>query len=353
MMNTKYLIVAGGVGLAALLLYVVSSGGDGAHSPDGHGDEHTEQLLVAKEPVRADGTFTVVTSFYPLAFALERIGGDLVVVENIGAGQDPHDFEPSTQDVLALQQADLVVLQGADFEPWGDDVKEQLAAESVPVLVATAGLDLREGGHAEHDDEIAHEEDEDHSHVDERHEEEHHDEDGHSHGAYDPHTWLDPVLMSEMVEHIAEGLATLDPENAETYLLNEENLRAELAQLDTEYSETLGQCEVSKVITTHEAFGYVGERYGFEIYTIAGLSTQDMPSAVTMAALRAEAQEGVGAILLEESSVTAYGETLARETGLQTLTINPIAFLVPEGEDYLTLSRSNLETFATALKCNG
>ena len=73
----------------------------------------------------------------------------------------------------------------------------------------------------------------------------------------------------------------------------------------------------------------------------------------TLAALREEAAEGIGAILLEESSITAYGETLARETGLQTLSLNPISYVIPDGEDYLTLMQKNLDAFAFALKCDG
>jgi ABC-type Zn uptake system ZnuABC Zn-binding protein ZnuA len=72
----------------------------------------------------------------------------------------------------------------------------------------------------------------------------------------------------------------------------------------------------------------------------------------TLAELRAEAAEGIGAILLEENSITAYGETLARETGLQTLSLNPIAHIIPANETYLTLMRKNLDSFATALVCN-
>ena len=68
--------------------------------------------------------------------------------------------------------------------------------------------------------------------------------------------------------------------------------------------------------------------------------------------MREEAAEGTGAILLEESSITAYGETLARETGLQTLSLNPIAYVIPDGEDYLTLMQKNLGAFAVALKCD-
>jgi zinc transport system substrate-binding protein len=360
------------IGLIAVL--TVAAGGAWyllAHNTmDKHDDEHGQDTehhdddvaeLVAKEPVRTDGAFTITTSFYPLQFALERIVGAQAQVENIGAGRDPHDFQPSTQDILALQQADLVVLQGAMFEPWGEDVAEQLASEDVPVVIATAGLELNEGGHAhdehhnedEHHEEDAHHEDEEEHHNDEHAgEDEHHeDEQGHGHGAYDPHTWLDPVRFSETVALLAAAVSTLDPENATAYEANAATLQAELTALNSTYETALASCTLDETITSHDAFGYVSDRYGFTIHTIAGLSTQDVPSAQTLAELRAEAEEGIGAILLEENSVAAYGETLARETGLRTLSVNPIAYLIPEGEDYLSLMESNLAVFSDALEC--
>lgn len=294
-----------------------------------------ELEAVPTNNTQADTKFSVVTSFYPLQFALERIVGDLGTVTNVGAGKDPHDFEPTTQSILAMQRADAVVLQGADFEPWGDDVIERLRSDGVPVILATADIALHEGGH---------------HHEDEHSEEE--PENEHDHGMYDPHTWLDPALFSQMVAHIAEEVAAIDPENASAYQANAVALQTELTAIDAEYRNRLASCELNEVITSHDAFSYVAKRYNFEVHSIAGLSTQDTPSATVLAELKEEAEEGIGAILLEENSITAYGETLARETGLETLTINPIAYLVPSGENYLTLMRSNLDTFATALKCN-
>lgn len=305
---------------------------------------------------------SIANSFYPLEFALERILGDLGTVTNVGAGRDPHNFEPSTQDMVALKRADAVVLQGADFEPWGDTVAASLEVDNVPVIIATSNIDLHEGGH-EHEEDESHSSEHEGEHFEDEHEEEHEDEphddehqeqhnDEHTHGAYDPHTWLDPVLMSEMVGHLAAEIALLDPANAGAYLANAGSLQEQLAGLHTRYENRLTNCTLDEVITSHDAFGYLGDRYDFQIHTIAGLSTQDTPSATTLAKLRAEAAEGIGAILLEENSITAYGETLARETGLQTLSINPISYVIPDGADYVSLMEDNLSTFAAALNCN-
>jgi zinc transport system substrate-binding protein len=291
-----------------------------------------KSLLI--ENVKDKEKLAIVTSFYPLQFAVERIIGGHGTVVNIGESRDPHNFEPSTQDMITLQRADLVVLQGAEFEPWGDDVIASLEANNIPVIIATDNLKLHEGGH-NHEEEESRE-----------------DEDGHEHGAYDPHTWLDPILFSETVGYLTEKIAALDPNNAKLYQENASTLQAELASLDIEYANKLANCELDDIITSHEAFGYLAERYNFSTHSIAGLSTQDTPSITTMAELREEAQKGIGAILLEENSIAAYGETLAHETGLATLSINPISYIIPANENYLTLMRENLNVFATGLKCN-
>lgn len=346
-MNKNIVIIIGVVALGAIM-YLLFADADTTASRQG-GD-----------------TLAISTSFYPLAFALEEITGDLATVTNIGEGRDPHDFRPSVQNILTLQRSDLVVLQGADFETWGDDIIEQLEREDVPLAIATDGLSLREGGHDHDHGDDNHEEDEhghddeeydsEHSHDDDHdHDEEHADEDHddeHDHGAYDPHTWLDPILFGETVENLIAKVSEIDPTNAATYEMNGRALLERLAALHTAYEERLSRCSLDEVITSHEAIGYVAARYDFAVHSIGGLSTQDTPSSVTLAELREEAEEGIGAILLEENSITAYGETLARETGLQTLPFNPVAYRIEDGENYFSLMEQNLATLETALRCN-
>ena len=303
----------------------------------------------------------VVTSIYPLAYISERIVGSVGSVTNLGDGRDPHDFRPSAQDIKDMVDADLVVIQGADLEPWGEDMESQLSAQNVPLVIATDNLNLHkaEDGHDTHGDEHDdHNEHRDDHHTDEHadHEEEAHREEGnhdkHAHGLYDPHTWLEPTLMSQVAANIATRLSTIDPNNASVYSANLALLQQDLAALDSEYTDALSTCQLDEIITSHDAFGYVARSYGFDIHTIGGLSTQDTPSAVTLARLKDEAAEGISTILLEENSITAYGEILARETGLQTLSINPIVITIPAGQDYLSIMRSNLETFKIGLSCN-
>jgi zinc transport system substrate-binding protein len=227
-------------------------------------------------------------------------------------------------------------------------VVAQLSTNDVAVHIAVEKLELMEGGHEDHEGHEGHEEHQAH----EGHED--HEEHGaHAgHGGLDPHTWLDPLLYRETVGHLAEAIVAIDEANATLYQDNAAALQAQLATLHDTYQSTLSDCSLDAVITSHDAFGYLAKRYEFEVHSIAGLSTQDTPSATTLAELREEAEEGIGAILLEENSVAAYGETLARETGLQTLSVSPIAYIESDDENYLSLMQENLNVFATALQCN-
>ena len=315
-------------------------------SDEQNGGEKSPEVITQN----AEPALAIVTSFYPLQFATERIVGDLGLVTNIGANVDPHNYEPSTQDIVALEQADLVVLQGVDFEPWGDDVAEQLEANGVVVHIATENITLTES--EDHEDEDEEHEGEDESDEDKEEGEEHEEEEHDSHGEFDPHTWLDPILFGEMVEDLTIAIIAVNPKNAEVYKANATKLQTELSGLNNRYKNRLASCELDEVITSHDAFSYVAKRYHFSVHSIAGISTQDTPSATTLATLRKEAAEGIGAILLEENNITAYGETLARETGLKTLGLSSIAYAIPTGENYLTLMQKNLDAFAVALKCD-
>jgi len=128
--------------IIAILLLVI---GGGLYALSTISNQKTGSDVVSEETADND-TLTISTSFYPLEFALTEIVGDLGVVTNIASGVDPHDFRPSAQDILTLQRSDLVVLHGAELEPWGEDVKSQLVQAGIPVVLATEGLDLIEAG---------------------------------------------------------------------------------------------------------------------------------------------------------------------------------------------------------------
>jgi zinc transport system substrate-binding protein len=158
----------------------------------------------------------VVASFYPIFEFVKKIGGDRVQVTSlIPVGIEPHDFDPTVQQVQSAQTADMVVFNGAGFEG------ERLRNLNLKFMVDTSkGLNLTTStdGHTE--------------------ENEHGDE-----VSFDPHIWLDPILAKQQVEQIRDGLIRIDPRNAEFYDKNANSFMTELDNLDRTIRERLSNCE--------------------------------------------------------------------------------------------------------------
>ena len=101
------------------------------------------------------GKLQVVASFYPLYFFSQQIGGDKADVTNIvPAGAEPHDYEPTAQDMAKMESSKLVILNGGGLEAWGDSVRKNIDAKSTTIVVAGEGLttqQVTEGGQTEID----------------------------------------------------------------------------------------------------------------------------------------------------------------------------------------------------------
>jgi zinc transport system substrate-binding protein len=251
---------------------------------------------------------TVVASFYPLAFAAEQVGGDAVVVENLTPpGAEPHDLEVSPSDVSKIKSADLVLLLGRGFQPQLED-----AAGSGPDVVAlldTPALDLHPDG--------------------------------------DPHVWLDPIRYMKIVDRI--GVVLRRPAAASRLL-------ARLRKLDREYRRGLADCARRDIVTSHEAFAYLAERYGLHQIAVTGLNPEAEPTPQAL-------QETVDVVRASHATTVYFerlvsprlAETVARETGTKTAVLDPIEGLTDterkQGADYFTLMRANLRALRTGLGC--
>lgn len=251
---------------------------------------------------------TVVASFYPLAFAAEQVGGEAVSVENLTPpGAEPHDLEVSPSDVSKIKSADLVLLLGQGFQPQLED-----AAGSGPDVVAlldTPALDLHPDG--------------------------------------DPHVWLDPIRYMRIVERL--GVVLGRPAAASRLLVR-------LRKLDREYRRGLADCPRREIVTSHEAFAYLTERYGLHQIAITGLNPEAEPTPQAL-------QETVEVVRASHATTVYFerlvsprlAETVARETGTKTAVLDPIEGLTDtkknEGADYFTLMRTNLRALQTGLGC--
>jgi zinc transport system substrate-binding protein len=260
------------------------------------------------ESSHATGKTRVVAAFYPLAFAAQKIGGDNVEVVNLTpAGAEPHDLEVTPSTVRELRGADLVLLLGHGFQPQLE--KAAGASNAVLLLLDTPGLQRYPNG--------------------------------------DPHVWLDPVRFSLIVKRIGSALHAPGPA---------QRLVAQLHVLDREYRRGLAHCVRREIVTSHEAFAYLGERYGLHQVAITGLTPEAEPSPRDLQDVISIVRKTHATTIFFETLVSPrIAETVARETGAKTAVLNPIEGLKPDeakaGENYFTVMRSNLVHLQAALGC--
>lgn len=294
-------------------------------------------LLLAGCGGSADGAGngrSAVAAFYPLAWVTGRVAGDDWTVENLTQpGQEPHDLSLTIAQTAALEDADLIVLEDG-FQPAVDATVDEADA---PVLDAAAVVDLlpaSEDDHEEHEGET---------------EEEHAE-----HGEFDPHFWLDPLLVADFADSVADELGEIDPDAAQTYADNAAALRTELESLDADYTAGLASCERSTTVVSHQAFGYL-TRYGLDFEPIAGLSPDAEATAADLARLQELiTEDGVTTVFSERLVSPKMAETLADDLGVSTAVLDPIEGLSDDtaDEDYLSLMRENLTALQQANGCS-
>lgn len=281
-------------------------------------------------PSQTTGKLSIVTSFYPLYELASTIGADKVEVTNlVPAGSEPHDYEPSPQDIISLNNARLVVINGAGFESWSEKVVPDLQAKGVKVVELSktvGGLLQDSAGVAAQGNSI------------------------------DPHFWLDPVLYQQEAVFIGKTLEQIDPANKDFYATNAESYAKKLQKVADDYQTGLSTCRLRSIVTSHAAFGYLAKRYGLIVSAISGLSPDAEPSARKIAGLTdLVKKEGIKYVFTETLFSSKIADTLAAEAKVQTLVFNPLEGLTKDemagGENYVTIMEKNLQQLRLALEC--
>ena len=282
-----------------------------------------------------DGRLRVLTSFYPMYDFACKIGGDCIDVTNmVPSGTEPHDWEPSTNDLKNLEKADVFIYNGADMEPWADDLLVS-RSDTLRVVEASENVELRTtDGEHEH----AHE----------------HEDADHHHGEFDPHVWLDPENAKIEMEAIRDALCAADPENSTVFQSNYEKYAAELDALDAEFREKLAPLPNRTIVVAHEAFGYLCDAYGLTQVGIEGLSPDSEPDPGRMAEVIDFVREhSISTIFFEELVSPKVAEAIASETGAQAKMLSPLEGLSDEqaaaGADYFSVMHDNLAALMEAL----
>lgn len=280
----------------------------------------------------------VVATFSILGDLAQDIGGDAVQVTTlIGPGVDAHTFDPAPADLVALEEADVIIENGLGFEPWLDGFFASAQPSGIRV-VATEGIAPRgAAGHEEAHDESAAD---------------------HGHGAADPHVWHDVANAIVIAGTIRDALIAADPDDAALYEANAAALIADLEALDAWVREQVSALpeERRKLVTSHDTFGYFADAYGFTVVgtALGSLSTEaGDPSAREIAMLIGEIEAaGVPAIFAENVSNPDLMAAISEEAGVA---LAPPLFSdaldapgTPAG-DYAGMVESNVTTIVTAL----
>lgn len=261
-----------GVCVASALVFLIAACGDAA-------TDAGSLRLVATTTILGD-------------VARNIVGDDASVDVLFPVGVDPHGFQPSSRDVAAIEEADLVIANGLALEEGLTDVLESLEDDGANILEVAEGLEpLPLAG-------------------------------GEDEAEGDPHVWFDPLRMGDAARSIATELSSIDPGG--DWTARAEEYALELRAADEKIVEILAAVPLGtrKLVSNHDSLGYFAERYGFEIVgvVVPGGSTLAEPSSSELAALVNQVEnEGVPAIFIETTEPSVLAEAVAAEVG------NPVA----------------------------
>ncbi len=256
---------------------------------------------------------------------VKNVGGSPVVVTGIlKPNVDPHDYEPTVEDVNAIAKADIIFVHGVGLDSWMDKTIKTTNAKA-PAIMVTDGIKVLKG------DENTPE--------------------------GDPHCWFDPTLVQTMVANIAAGLAKVDPANASAYRANAKAYSDQLTQLDGQLKGIFNQApkEQRKLVTNHDAFRYLAQRYDLTIVgaVIPRLSDSAEPSAKEINDLiDTIKKEKVKAIFAESSANPKVAQQVAKETGItiiDTLYGDSLGAPGSEADTYLKMMVYDATTITNAI----
>ena len=292
-------------------------------------DNDNENVSSADKP-------SIVVTTNILGDVVSNMVGDSFNVEVImPPGSDPHDFQASAQQVEKMMSADLLIVNGANFEEGMLSVIESAEADGVMVFEAISVVSQLEGS-------------DDHGHD---------DHEGHDHGGIDPHFFTDPARMAVVVEELSEFLVANFPNVDQGFVSTANDYAQELIDLDEEVNEILSEIpqEGKVLVTNHAVFAYFADSYGFEILgeIIPSASTLSSANAQQLASLADElSSNSVKAIFADASASDTLARTLAAEVGdIEVITLFTESLGEPgsSGANYIEMVKFNAQAIASGL----
>lgn len=288
---------------------------------------------------------TVVASFSVLADIVKQVGGEFLEISTlVPVGGDAHTFDPSPDQLVAVTEADLIVEVGNDFEPWLNDLVESSGSSATRVAAFPSSED------PVHADEATPADDDSHAYHEDEGEDADHDT---------LHAWLDVHTTIDAVEHIADALAEIDPDNADVYRANVKSYVAELEELEAyivDQTESLPENQ-RELITSHQTFGPFADAYGYEIVGVLLQSDStegaDAPAGHVADLIGVIEDRGIPAVFPDTPGGDHMLQPVADGAGVEVaprLYVDTLGEPGSEAETYIDMMRHNVDTIVSALR---
>jgi zinc/manganese transport system substrate-binding protein/manganese/iron transport system substrate-binding protein len=309
-----------GIAGSAGATFLIACGGRRGGNATATGTNNAFATVAPGKQIAVAATTTQIQDF------VTNVGGNRVIVAGIlKPNVDPHAYEPTVEDANVIAKADIVFVHGIGLDSWMDKTIKG-ASVKAPVTTTTDGITALKGDENEPEG--------------------------------DPHVWFDPTLVQTMVTNIANGLAKIDPVNANAYQTNAKSYTDQLTHLDGQLMGIFNQIpkEQRKLVTNHDAFRYLANRYSLTIVgaVIPSLSDTAEPSAKQINDLiDTIKKENVKAIFAESSANPKVARQVAQETGIaiiDTLYGDTLGEPGSAGDTYLKMMAYDATTIANGLK---
>ncbi|MEM1573741.1 MAG: metal ABC transporter substrate-binding protein [Candidatus Methanomethylicaceae archaeon] len=274
-------------------------------------------FIIKYEEIINENKIKVVATFYPLAYLVEKIGGDRVYVKTLMPyNTEPHHWSPSPSDIMEVTKADVIIFNGANLDDFL--IKEILSIVNLSgkiIVNTTEGLPLIN-----------------------------------INGKIDPHTWISPYMALKQAERILNALIEKDPNGKNYYIERFNELKNKLKELDIKYQEELSNKTKNIIVVNHEAFGYLAKRYGFEQIGIIGLSVEEEPSPILIKhIIEIIRNYNISVIYVDPTFPKSYADLIKKEINNIKIVELYLALGPIDNKDYLKQLEENLNALKIGL----
>lgn len=363
-MRLKKCILAGGILLSTALLFACGNkAGKEAETTVAVTTDAEKSMETEKstdKPTEGKKLQIVTTNFPSYDFARAITKEDAEVTMLVKPGAETHSFEPSPQDIITIQNADLFIYTGGDSDEWVDGILESVQNKNFHVFKMMDAVNLieeetvegmqeeeHEHADADHGNEEA---DHDHEKADQAEE---HEEEG---PEMDEHVWTSPKNAITIVEKLEETLSGLDESHKDSFKANSESYVKELEELDKSFKEVVDSGKRKEIIVADRfPFAYFCKEYGLSYFAaFPGCSTDTQPSAATIAFLTDKVKEDkIPVVFHIEMGNEDMVNAISKDTGAKKLLLNSVHNVTDSdfkaGKTYVDLMKPNVEALKEAL----